>query len=552
LRTAHAVQVIPVPIEFAEDSAEFDARDTVFIKSAAHRLMERGVPKLVVVEGYVDGGSYRKKRAEELARLSQSRAEHVAHLLQSQSGLPADRFRSFGRDLSRTDPNRQWNQSTVIVTVYHQGDAVDALGEPPVSDTRLQRPMIWAEVPGPRKKLSLTFNNVEIGEVFNMLSRDQRMNILLAEGVTGSVSINLYDVDAEQAVYAIADAAGFAVERRKGAYVVMKRADAGKYATDAITEVRAFKLRHSDPQPVADALRKHLSGYGKLSIIPARRQIVVEDIPEFMARIKALIAEVDVQPAQFLIEAQILEITLNQNETYGVDWAKVFDYKGGAFSAGTPGTPELTQSFGLPSKLVNPFGGALVFSYLNPNLRVFLKALGDEERVRTLSTPKLLTLEDEEADVLVGNRIGYRTTVTINQVTTENIEFLESGVRLSVKPTLVGDNKILLKIHPEVSAGTLTGGKSQLPKQDTTAVTTQLVAMDGETVFIGGLIKNVDSKGKVGIPGLSDIPLFGRLFSTSTKSTVNTETIVLITPRIVSPGAASAYERELTQVEQVE
>ena len=102
-------------------------------------------------------------------------------------------------------------------------------------------------------------------------------------------------------------------------------------------------------------------------------------------------------------------------------------------------------------------------------------------RVRTLSTPKLLALEHEEAEVIIGDRIGYRVTTTINQVTTESIEFLESGIILNVQPYVDRNGRIMMDIHPEVSTGTITN--DGMPNQTTTEVTTQLLADDGQTIF---------------------------------------------------------------------
>lgn len=124
-------------------------------------------------------------------------------------------------------------------------------------------------------------------------------------------------------------------------------------------------------------------------------------------------------------------------------------------------------------------------------------------------------------------------TTTINQVTSESIEFLESGVILNVTPSIDANGGIMLDIHPEVSTGSISNG---IPSQTTTEVTTQLLLPDGESAFIGGLIKNTSSVSRSGVPILGSIPGIRRVFSRSTTIAVNTETIVIITPRIVNTG----------------
>ncbi len=166
--------------------------------------------------------------------------------------------------------------------------------------------------------------------------------------------------------------------------------------------------------------------------------------------------------------------------------------------------------------------------------------------MHTLSTPKLLALENQEASAVIGDRIGYRVTTTINQVTTESIQFLETGVILRVTPSVDQHGRVMLRIHPEVSSATVTGG---IPSKKSTEVTTQLLCDDGESIFIGGLIKNTTGLRRSGVPLLKDLPGVGRAFSHTDESTTMTETVVVITPRIVRRAAETAGEMKLEKME---
>ena len=122
-------------------------------------------------------------------------------------------------------------------------------------------------------------------------------------------------------------------------------------------------------------------------------------------------------------------------------------------------------------------------------------------------------------------------TTTINQVTTESIEFLESGVILRVTPTVDASGGVMMSVHPEVSTGSVdTNG---IPSQVTTEVTTRLLVPSDRTVFIGGLIKHAVTQTRRGVPVLGDAPGVGLLFANRRQTQTNTETIVLITPRVV-------------------
>jgi type II secretory pathway component GspD/PulD (secretin) len=248
--------------------------------------------------------------------------------------------------------------------------------------------------------------------------------------------------------------------------------------------------------------------------------LVVEDTAAGLRKIESLLREIDAQPRQIMIEAKILEITLDRSENFGIDWTRIFSGDG-------------VNRFGT-SSLAPRGSGGLALNFVNSNIEIYLNALSSKGRVRTLATPKLLTLENQEAITNIGDKLGYRLTTTINNVTAESIQFLETGVILRVTPSVDAAGKIVLKIRPEVSSGTVSGG---VPSKKTTEVLTQLVANDGQAVLIAGLIKNTAINRRIGVPLLSDVPVLGRLFSGDEDGGTSSETIVMITPRIVTAGA---------------
>jgi len=378
-------------------------------------------------------------------------------------------------------------------------------------------------------RLSMSVQHADIAELFETLSRQGQTNILLGAGLAGEVSVSLYDVTVDEAVRAIAAAAGFAVEHRDGVYYIVGREEAGRDLAGGLTDVRAFKVQYTDPRDVEAILTNHLSRYGKLTALPDRRLIVVEDKPDFLARIARIIGEIDRQPVQILIEARILEVTLDRTQNYGLDWSRLFTADGGQGAFGVQG-------------LATPGSPGLFLTLVSANVEAALNALDEDGRVRTLSTPKLLALEHQEAEVVIGDRIGYRVTTTINQVTTESVDFIESGVILKVTPFVDRSGKIMMEIHPEVSTGSISDG---IPSVTTTEVTTQLLAADGEPIFIGGLMRASKSDRRQGVPLLRDVPGLGRLFRNEEALSLNTETVVIITPRIISGGDAGLLMPEI-------
>ena len=387
-------------------------------------------------------------------------------------------------------------------------------------------------------RISMTMKDADLADVMDMISREQRVNVFVSTDNTDTVSFSLYDMGLPNAINAIANAAGLAVEHYDGNYYIIDRDEAGKYAPDALTRVRSYELQYIRVEEMQGLLQPYLSEYGEITVFTDRNLFLVEDTPEFLRRVGLLVKQIDQPPTQILIEAKILEITLTDEDSYGLDWIRFFQSEGGTGDFGTQG-------------LSDPTSPGLFFDYNTPDVAAVLSALTSQGRVRTLSTPKLLAVENQESSVIIGDRRGYSVTTTINQVTTETVEFLESGVILRVTPSVDTDGQVMMEINPEVSTGVidpLTG----IPSQTTTEVSTRMIVPDGQTIFIGGLIKHRVDESKKGVPVIGRIPVVGRLFSNRQEIHTNTETIVLITPTIVVSGSDTLDDEAVEKIRRLE
>ena len=369
------------------------------------------------------------------------------------------------------------------------------------------------------KVISINVLDMDISEVMAMLAVKEQVNILVNNGVEGEISLNLYDVKVKDVIRAAARAGGYAAELIGNTFYIVKPDDVGSRHKSSITTVRTFNVRYSDPEKVKTIIEEYLSDYGTVSVLEDRSILVIEDTPEHINRVSMILKSIDEKPRQILIEAKILEVTLSDSNAYGINWSKVFN--SGETTIGVQG-------------LASPASG-LFINTITDTFEAALEALYLKNDVRTLSSPNLVARENTEASVIIGDRQGYRVTTTINQVTTESVEFLESGVILRVLPTIDALGNIMMEIHPEVSTGFIS--TDGIPSQQTTEVTTEVLTRDGQPIFIGGLIKNNVTDGKTGVPFLSKIPLVGALFSSQSRASNNTETIVLISPYIVGGEA---------------
>jgi len=372
---------------------------------------------------------------------------------------------------------------------------------------------------GINKTININVLDTEISEVMAMLAAKEQVNILVNNGVEGKISLNLYDVKVKDVIKAAARAGGYAAEWIDNTFYIVKPDDVGSRHKSSLTSVMTYAVRYSDPDKVKTIIEEYLSDYGQVSVLVERNVLIIEDTPEYIKRVTTILNSIDQAPNQVLIEAKILEVTLSDSNSYGINWSKVFN--SGETTLGVQG-------------LSSPASG-LFINQVTDTLEAALTALYTKDDVRTLSSPNLVALENTEASVIIGDRQGYKVTTTINQVTTESIEFLESGVILNVTPRIDEEGNVTMKIHPEVSTGAISA--DGIPSQKTTEVTTEILTADGQAVFIGGLIKNNITEDRESVPILGDIPLLGALFSSESHVSNNTETIVLITPYVIGGEA---------------
>ncbi len=247
-------------------------------------------------------------------------------------------------------------------------------------------------------------------------------------------------------------------------------------------------------------------------------------------KIQNTLKRLDVPPTQVLIEASIIEVTLNDDLKYGLQWVFSDKTRGGLTGNGT-----------LSSISGGVLGGAAAgFSYSLSNslgdVRAVINALADKSLVNVISSPSLMVLDNHTATIAVGTQQPVRTSETFINGTanvTSAIQYKDTGVNLAVTPSVNAGNMVTMQINQSVTdvgaQDGATGQRSFLQRQ----INSKVAVRSGETLVLGGLIRNNVSTDKIGIPYLQDLPIFGNLFGATTKSTARTELLVVITPRVV-------------------
>ena len=210
------------------------------------------------------------------------------------------------------------------------------------------------------------------------------------------------------------------------------------------------------------------------------------------------------------------------------------------------------SSIGTGNSFSSQVNGGLKLGVVSNNLAVFLSALESVTDTTVLANPKVLALNKQKGEVIVGRQDGYLTTTVTENAQTQTVQFLETGTRLIFRPFIGDDGYIRMEIHPEDSSGGLQGS-ANLPFKSTTEVTSNVLVKDNHTIVIGGLFRESSTSARGQIPILGNLPLAGPLFRQQRDQTVRQEIIILITPHIIKDDDAYSRtsEGERTEMEKL-
>lgn len=370
--------------------------------------------------------------------------------------------------------------------------------------------------------ISLDVRDADVRDLLNALASNHNLNVVYGPHTEASISIHLEKVSLPTALDAIVRAAGLRSYHRDNVLYVLQASD----KEEAQYDTRVFQLQYADPEKTLDLLKSCVGSHGKISSSVGTRTIVVWDEPYRLDLVSEVIRAADRKPRQVLIESKILEVDLTDNLRSGVNWTEVL-------SQGKFGGTGTQSGFANPPNFLN---SGFFATLKRGDLRILIETLQQHTTVNTLANPKVLTLEDHKAEVVIGGRIGYPVTTSTTTATLQSIQFLEVGTQLKLTPHVTDDGSIYMDVHPEVSDGKVTDG---LPSETTTETTTTVLVKPDETLFIGGLIREKVSKDRRGIPILCRIPVLGWFFGKTVNSVEKGEIVVLITPHLVTDAASS-------------
>jgi general secretion pathway protein D len=388
---------------------------------------------------------------------------------------------------------------------------------------RLAEPSLKAKF---TKPVTLQFRDANLKMVFEALSRTSGINVLLDKDVRPDLKVSVFvkDVSVEDTISLILLQNQLEKKVLSDNTVFIYPSTPAKLKDYQDLKVRSFHLTHADPKQILTMI-KTLLKTKDIFIHEKTNSIVMRDTPDAIRLAEKMVADQDIAEPEVMLEVEVLEVSTTRLTELGINWPSSFTLR----------TPPSATTLGQLDDLNR---NDLLASPLSATLNLKLED-GD---TNVLATPRIRVRNREKAKIMIGSRVPVITNAvtplsTGSAVTTGSVQYLDVGLKLEVEPEINLDNEVVIKLGLDVSSII-----KEVPNEQsgtlayevgTRNANTVLRLKDGETQVLAGLITDEDRRTAAKIPGLGEIPLLGRLFSSHKNDGKKSEIVLAITPRIV-------------------
>lgn len=382
--------------------------------------------------------------------------------------------------------------------------------------------------PAFQKPVTLEFREAPLRQVFEALARSSGINFVFDKDVRADsrVTVFLRNVTLDEAMRVILGTQQLDRKLLNETSVLIFPNTAAKQREHQELITRTLYLTNADVKQV-QAMVRTIAKVRDIHIDERLNLLIVRDTPEVLRLVEKLIASVDLPEPEVMLEVEVMELATDQVDSLGLQWPEEAQLG-------------ISDALGnIPSRVFVGGRNPINFraSIANPAVVATLRGTAGNSNI--LANPKIRVRNRDKAKVHIGQKLPVFTTTTNFTGSTSvaaSVSYLDVGLKLDVEPTVQLDNDVVIKIGLEVSnlIRQVTGpGGTTAYEIGTRNTSTVLRLADGETQVLAGLINDEDRKSGSGIPGLSRIPVLGRLFGTQTDTRAKTEVVLLITPRVV-------------------
>lgn len=360
------------------------------------------------------------------------------------------------------------------------------------------------------KPLSLSVTNAPLKDVILGISRSHKLDIMGVDSLEGTVTATVQGRDAIDIIEQLSVLKGFSITSDKGLMIVEGHGKDSDYR-----EAVVITPRYVPPESMKKALSS-IVGDGNMSILKERNQLLIYCTPKEQKQIQMILSKLDQEPKQVALEATIIAMEHSYAKETGFKWSWL----------GLTGTEKIANY-----RAIN-FGKAINGEAYHFFVKPELQAMESSGKAVLIARPSIMTLNGEEAKILIGDRIPVVEESSIDGETKRSVNYKEVGIRLVYTPYISDDGTVDAFINAEVSSPVLVP-EMKVYKIVTREAKTRVRLKQGEVLVIGGLMDNRDQRQYQKTPLLGDIPLLGKLFRHSRKTKDSVEMMILVKASVV-------------------
>jgi len=422
------------------------------------------------------------------------------------------------------------------------------------------------------------FQGDDVGQVLRLLARQAKVNMVVSDAVTGTVTMRLEDVTALQAISIIVKAKGLFMDKIENVYYIKTAAE----RTAEPTETDNYQFSYARAKDITPLIASQLASKVPPQIDERTNTIFFSETRSNIDNIRKMLVQIDKPTKQVMIEARLVEVSADPVQAYGINWAgtvgsasspKTFQYGApttststtdpktgltttnstftGATSPFALGNPGSSNFFGSLTKLA--FGQFAILSV--PQFSATLQALNEDSDAEFLANPRVVTADNQQAKIEV-LRNQPIPQLNFNEQTATAVfggfQDKQFGNTLIVRPSINKDNFVTLSVKPEISNKvndfhfSFNGADVTSPIIDKRSLDSNVLIKSGDTLAIGGLISDQVSKSRTKVPLLGDIPVIGYAFQSHDNERHKRNLLIFVTPTIIDQHYGTGLEDQVS------
>jgi len=414
------------------------------------------------------------------------------------------------------------------------------------------------------------FQGDDVGQVLRLLARQAKVNMVVSDAVTGTVTMRLEDVTALQAISIIVKAKGLFMDKIDNVYYIKTATE----RTAEPTETDNYQFSYARAKDVSPLLASQLASHDPPQIDERTNTIFFRETRSNIDNSRKMLVQIDKPTRQVMIEARLVEVSADPVQAYGINWSgtvgsasapKTVTY-GNPISSSSPvpGANPPTSGFALGSPHNNNFFGNLShlvpgqFAILSvPQFSAAIQALNEDADAEFLANPRIVTADNQQAKIEV-LRNQPVPQLNFNEQTATAVfggfQDKTFGNTLVVRPSINKDNYITLSVKPEISNKvndfhfSFNGADVTSPIIDKRSLDSNVLIKSGDTLALGGLISDQVSKSRTKVPLLGDIPVIGYAFQSHDNERHKRNLLIFVTPTIIDQRYGTGLEDQVSGV----